>query len=194
MPVAAILLAAGESRRLGRPKQLLLYRGETLLNGAIRTATEAGASPVMAVLGAHFKMVVASIESRTVLPVHNDHWRQGMGSSVETGMRALGVCAPDATGVLLMGCDQPRLTADHLRALLEAFASNASPVIAASSYAGIQGVPAVFPRETFAELRALGGDKGARSIIERAPCPVVAIAFEGGEVDIDLPEDLARLE
>ena len=194
MPVAAIILAAGESRRLGRPKQLLIYRGETLMDRAIRVATEAGALPVLAVLGAHFGTIRGSIQSPNAIPVHNDRWRQGMGSSIETGMRALAVCAPDATAVLLMSCDQPRLTADHLRALIGGFASTESPVIVASSYAGVCGVPAVYPRETFAQLRALSGDKGARSIIERAPCPVMAIEFEGGEVDIDLPEDLAKLE
>jgi molybdenum cofactor cytidylyltransferase len=194
MSVAAIILAAGESRRLGRPKQLLTHRGETLLNRAIRIAGEAGASPVLAVLGAQFEAITASIQSPTVLPIHNDHWRQGMGSSIEAGMRALGVCAPETMGVLLMSCDQPRLTADHLRLLLAAFSSQPSPVIVASSYAGIHGVPAIFPPDTFAQLRNLRGDKGARSIIDAAPCPIVAIEFEGGEVDIDSPEDLAKLE
>ncbi len=194
MSVAAIILAAGESRRLGRPKQLLAYGGETLLDRAIRIATEGGASLVLVVLGARFQEIAGSIQSPTAIKVHNDRWRQGMGGSVHAGMRALGVCAPDATAVLLMSCDQPRLTAHHLRTLLEAFASQASTSIVASSYAGVRGVPAVFPRETFAQLRALGGDKGARSIIESAPCPVVAIEFEGGDVDIDWPEDLANLE
>ena len=194
MPVAAIILAAGESRRLGQPKQLLLHYEETLLNRAIRIGTEAGASPVLVVLGAHFDAIRASIQSGRAIPVHNDRWRQGMGSSVEAGMRALAVCAPDATGVVVMGCDQPRLTADHLRAQLEAFASQDSGVVVASSYAGVRGVPAVFPPETFTLLQALRGEKGARSIIERAPCEVVAIEFEGGEVDIDSPGDMANLE
>ena len=194
MSVAAIILAAGESRRLGRPKQLLTCQGETLLNRAIRIASEAGLSPLLAVLGAHFELIRASIQSPAAIPLHNDHWRQGMGSSIEAGMRALRVCAPEARGVLLMGCDQPRLTADHLRALLAAFESRPSPVIVASSYAGVHGVPAVFPGETFADLRALRGDKGARSVVKEAPVPVVAIELEGGEVDIDSPEDLAKLE
>jgi len=188
-----MILAAGESRRLGQPKQLLIVERETLLNRAIRLASEAGATPVLAVLGAGFQTIRKSIRSESVIPVHNDRWRQGMGRSVETGMRALAVCAPGAEGVLLMGCDQPRLTTDHLLALMSAFASHGSPAIAASSYAGIMGVPAVFPCQTYAELRALRGDKGARSVIEQASLPVVPVKFEGGEVDIDAPEDLASL-
>lgn len=193
MPVAAIILAAGGSRRLGQPKQLLLSNGETLLNRSIRLAFEAGASPVLAVLGAQFDVVLRSIKPTGAIPVHNDKWRQGMGGSIEVGMRALSVCAPDASGVLLMGCDQPRLTADHLRALITAVAPHQGPAIAASLYAGVQAVPAVFPAEAFAALRALHGEKGARSIIERAVVPVVAVEFDGGEVDIDAPEDLAQL-
>lgn len=194
MPVAAIILAAGASRRLGRPKQLLSCRGETLLNRSIRVVSESGASPVLAVLGAYFPEIAASIPSQTAIQIHNDLWKEGMSASIQAGLRALDVVAPGTAGVLLMGCDQPRLTADHLRSLLAAFAAHASPVIVASSYAAVLGVPAIFPRETFAQLRALRGDKGARSIIERAPCPVVPIDFEGGDVDIDSPEDLPLLE
>jgi molybdenum cofactor cytidylyltransferase len=194
MRVAAIILAAGESRRLGRPKQLLRWNGETLLNRVIRLAAEVGAEPVIAVLGAGFSAIHASIESRSVIAVHNDQWRQGMGRSIEAGMRALEVCAPDAEGVLLMGCDQPRLTADHLRGLMEAAASHGTETIAASEYAGVYGVPAVFPRQAFADLRALRGEKGARAVIERAPCPVHAVPFAGGDVDIDRPEDLRLLD
>jgi len=188
-----MILAAGGSRRLGQPKQLLTYERETLLNRAIRIVSETGVMPVLVVLGAQFETIRASIQSSTVIAVHNDRWRQGMGRSVDAGMRALGVCAPEADGVLLMGCDQPRLTADHLRALMNAFVSYGSSAIAASSYAGINGVPAVFPRESFADLRALRGDRGARSVIERASFPIVPVEFEGGEVDIDAPEDLDGL-
>jgi molybdenum cofactor cytidylyltransferase len=194
MSVAAIILAAGGSSRLGRPKQLLVYHGEALLNRAIRLAGEAGVSPVLVVLGAQFEMIRASVQSHESIPVHNDRWRQGIASSIDAGLRALGVCAPEAAGALVMSCDQPRLTVDHLRALIDAFAAQSAAAIAASSYGGIYGVPAVFPRETFADLRALRGDEGARSILASATCPVAPVEFAGGEVDIDLPEDLAQLE
>ncbi len=193
MPVAAIILAAGESRRLGQPKQLLACDGETLLNRAIRIATEAGAGPVLAVLGARFASISASVQSHTVIKVHNDRWRQGIGSSIEAGMRALAVCTPDAGGAVLMSCDQPLLSAEHLRSLIHTFESQGAPSIAASSYGGIRGVPAVFPREAFEELGSLRGDKGARSVIERGSWPVISVQFVGGEVDIDTPEDMAQL-
>lgn len=193
MLLAAIILAAGGSRRLGRPKQLLEYQGETLLNRAIRLAREAGASPVIAVLGSDYKTIRASLQDDTSIPVDNQRWRQGMASSIQEGMRALRLCAPDAASVLLMGCDQPRLTGELLRAVIAAFDASEEKAIVASAYAGAHGVPAVFPRAKFAELSALQGDKGARSIIDQVQGAVVDIEFAGGDVDIDSPGDLAQL-
>jgi CTP:molybdopterin cytidylyltransferase MocA len=192
MSVAAVILAAGASRRLGQPKQLLMYRGETLLQRAIRLAQEAGAMPVLAVVGANAEAVKASVPS-SATAVLNEDWDQGIASSIHAGLREAGVVAPEASGVLLMGCDQPRLTADHLRLQIETFGEQNEAAIVASTYAGVSGIPAVFPRQTFPDLLALRGDKGARALIARATCPVVMIQFDGGEVDIDSPEDLAKL-
>ena len=193
MPLAAIILAAGGSRRLGRPKQLLEYQGETLLNRAIRSAYEAGASPVIPILGSDYGTIRASVQDHRSILVDNQRWRQGMASSIQEGMRALRLCAPDAAGVLLMACDQPRLTTELLRALMAAFHASDEKAIVASAYAVAHGIPAVFPREKFAELRALVGDKGARSIIDQAQGSVVEVEFAGGDVDIDSPDDLAQL-
>jgi CTP:molybdopterin cytidylyltransferase MocA len=194
MTVAAILLAAGASRRLGQPKQLLQLGGETLLERALRLAKEAGASPVVAVLGAHFAQICATISFNDAVPVLNDHWEQGISTSIHAGLRALEDCAPQTSGALVMSCDQPRLTVAHLRALIKAFHAHTTPSIVASFYAGVHGVPAVFPRDVFSQLQALRGDKGARALLAHPPCPLIALPFMGGEVDIDLPGDLAHLE
>ncbi|HUX45547.1 MAG TPA: nucleotidyltransferase family protein [Terracidiphilus sp.] len=194
MPVPAILLAAGASRRLGQPKQLLAFDGEALLERALRLAAEAGANPRIAVLGAQFAPICAQVAFHSAIPVLNEHWEQGMATSIRAGLEELDARAPDAAGVLVMTCDQPRLTASHLRALLAAFAGQPAPVIVASSYAGVRGIPAVFPRSVFPQLLALKGDKGARAVIEASTCPILELPFEGGEIDIDLPADLAHLE
>jgi CTP:molybdopterin cytidylyltransferase MocA len=191
--IPAIVLAAGASRRLGQPKQLLKLDGETLIERAIRLANEAGAAPVIAVLGAHFEIICASIALNDLILSINDRWGRGIASSIHTGLKTLDAVAKDASGVLIMSCDQPRLTAAHLRGLIEAFGAQKQPGIAASAYAGVCGIPAVFPRCVFAELLALRGDKGARALLAKPPCPVMALAFEGGEVDIDEPGDLAQL-
>lgn len=197
MPVAAIVLAAGASLRLGQPKQLLMLGGEALVARAIRLAAAAGATPVIAVLGAHHERIAAAIgldKANSAIPVVNPDWQQGIATSIHAGLRALDNLAPQAQGALILGCDQPRLTAGHLRALLAAFAAQDSSAIVASAYAGVAGIPAVFPRPVFAELLALRGDQGARALLKQPTCPLVALPFPGGEVDIDLPADLAHLE
>jgi molybdenum cofactor cytidylyltransferase len=193
MSVAAIILAAGGSRRLGRPKQLLMHCGETLIARAVRIVDEAGATPVLAVLGAERDAIQSAIGVSNAIVVANADWQQGMSTSISAGMRALAVCSPDSRGVLLLGCDQPRLNVDHLRELISAFDAQNGEAIAVSTYAGVQGTPGVFPRAAFSGLLALRGDKGARSLIANAPCSVVAVPFEGGEIDIDLPRDLAQI-
>ena len=192
--VAAIVLAAGASRRLGQPKQLLVHGGETLLERAIRLSAEAGAAPVFPVLGANLEIIRASIVLDPATLVINDQWQQGISTSVHAGLGALDAAASHAAGVLILGCDQPRLTADHLRALITKFAAQAQPSIVASAYAGVLGIPAVFPRAAFSHLYALRGDKGARALLLHPPCPLIALPFVGGDVDIDEPEDLTQLE
>jgi CTP:molybdopterin cytidylyltransferase MocA len=192
MTVAAIVLAAGGSQRLGQPKQLLVHKSETLIARALRLAAEAGASPVFAVLGAESDIIRRAIGKSEAIVVENADWQRGIATSIHEGIRALEDHSPGAHGVLLLGCDQPRLEANHLRALIGAFDAQGE-VIAASAYADIQGIPAVFPRTAFAGLLALRGDRGARALIVDAPCAVVAVPFEGGEIDIDLPQDLAQI-
>jgi CTP:molybdopterin cytidylyltransferase MocA len=193
MPVPAIVLAAGASRRLGQPKQLVDFKGESLLARALRTAHEAGAAPVFVILGAHAGAIEPLIHPDDAILVRNDAWEQGISTSIHAGLRALESLAVQPAGAMLMTCDQPHLTAAHLRALIDAFEAHGSSIIVASHYAGIDGVPAVFPRAVFANLNVLHGDKGARAVIADASCPVVSIAFEGGEVDIDSPADMAQL-
>lgn len=188
MPVSAIILAAGESRRLGHPKQFIEFEGETLLNRTLRLAREAGVHPVIVVLGAYFEEIQRSLPPQTQI-VQNPEWQTGMASSIRVGVASLDA---DSPGVLILTCDQPRLTASHLRALLAAFSSE-PPVIAASHYGGKRGTPAVFPRSLFPALLALQGDQGARAILAQPPCALVEIDFPGGELDIDLPADLGQL-
>jgi CTP:molybdopterin cytidylyltransferase MocA len=197
MTVAAIVLAAGASRRLGQPKQLLLLGTETLLERVIRLAGEAGATPVIVVLGAHSEQISAAVSLNQlprVIPVINGAWEQGIASSIHTALRALSIVAPQASGALILSCDQPRLTANHLLSLLQTFAAQPAPAIVASAYAGVLGIPAVFPRQVYSDLLALRGDKGARALLMHPPCPQISLPFPGGEIDIDEPSDLAQLE
>ena len=189
MRIAAVVLAAGGSRRLGRAKQLVMHGGETLLERVVRVVREAGVAAVVVVLGAEYEAIRAAVDLSGVCVARNEDWAEGIAGSIHAGLRAVEEMAPDADGVLVLTCDQPRLTAEHLRALVEEFDPEG---IAASEYAGGAGVPAIFPRAMFAELYALSGDKGARALLKEAE-RVARVDFPGGEVDVDTPEDLAGL-
>jgi CTP:molybdopterin cytidylyltransferase MocA len=180
--IAAVVLAAGASTRLGEPKQLAKLAGETLLERAVRTAREAGCSPIVVVLGSAYAEILARSRLGDAVSVINDEWREGMASSIRLGVRMLGLVAKDVEGVLLMTCDQPAVTAQHLGLVMTRQA------VTASRYSGRNGVPAYFPKKYFSELTALAGDVGARKLLAQARAVDLAL----GELDVDTPEDLAR--
>ena len=189
MRVPAIILAAGASRRLGQPKQLVSIDGETLLARTVRIATECACDPIVIVLGAQHEAILASVDLSQTHAVINSNWEQGIATSIRAGIEALLLRSPSATSVLLLVCDQPRLTADHLRALLNTHASDEQNIVA-SHYAGTAGIPAIFPANQFSRLRSLRGDAGARSLLRDPASPIIMVRFEGGEIDIDTPADL----
>ncbi len=181
MSVAAVVLAAGFSRRLGRPKQDVSFGGEMLLERAVRTASAAGLSPVIAVV--REARCAGVLEPGGAHVVLNDEAGEGMASSVRRGLAALGQA--DVRGVIIMTCDQPLLRVEHLRTLC------AEPArVTGSAYAGRVGVPAFFPAATFPALMALQGDQGARELLRGAE----AIADEDLALDIDTEDDLRRAE
>ena len=182
--IPAVILAAGASTRLGEPKQLAMLAGETLLERAVRVAREAGCEPVVVVLGAAYVEILAHNQLRDAVPVINDKWAEGMASSIRLGVRTLGFVAKEAEGVVLMTCDQPAVTAAHLRRL------TLRQEVKASRYAGRNGVPAYFPANYFRRLMKLSGDAGARELLEDARSEELA----GGELDVDTAADLAAAE
>lgn len=196
--VAAIVLAAGASTRLGRPKQLVIVHGETLLSRAVRAAHDANCSPIVVVLGANADAIQQAVPTNTddVLVVTNLDWEAGMGGSVAVGARHLQKDGdlPDAVALLL--CDQPLVTAESVRALI-ATRRHTQAKVAASEYDanGTIGVPCVFDGSMLKELAALSGATGAKPILQkyRALGQVTAFPFPPGALDIDTPDDLVHL-
>ncbi len=186
--LAALVLAAGASTRLGQPKQLLRYDGELLIERAVRVAREAGADPVFVVLGANYQPVfqVLSQLQPAVRVLLNQAWQQGMGNSI-----ALGAAAAERDGaddLLVLTCDQIHVTPEHLRTLV---AVSHRDHVVASEYAEHRGVPALFPEFSFHALQELRGDRGARDLLQQED--VLSIPLPLGEVDIDTPEDMDAL-
>jgi molybdenum cofactor cytidylyltransferase len=180
--VAAVVLAAGASTRLGELKQLAFLGEEKLLERAVRVAREAGCSPVVVVLGSEHAQVLGNSLLGDIVPIINDEWEEGMASSIRIGVRTVTFVAKDAKGAVLMTCDQPAVTREHLHVLMT------SDEVTASLYAGRRGVPAYFPADAFQQLTNLRGDVGARDLLWSARCEELT----GGELDVDTLEDLER--
>ena len=199
---AAVILAAGASTRLGQPKQLLRMGDESLLHRTARLALEAGCGPVFAVLGYEAETMRPELSGLGVESVVNSAWQEGMGASLRAGIEAVQKLDPLPEAVVILVCDQPRLTADHLRILVDNHQSarrsansvTIGTVITASVYAGRTGVPAVFSSDLFSELAALSGDQGARSLIRAHAAEVREIPWPEGEWDLDGPGDIATIE
>lgn len=180
---AALILAAGEGRRMGGPKALLRLDGETLLRRAARTALEAGCAPVVAVVGTW----PPGLDDLRIEAVMNPDPGEGMAGSIRRGIAAL---PPSTEAVVILVVDQPTVDPALLRRLL-ALAGQDPGRPAACAYAGTLGVPAVLPRRFFPELSNLQGDRGARSILLREGA--AALPFPDGEMDLDTPADLDGL-
>jgi molybdenum cofactor cytidylyltransferase len=189
---AAILLAAGASTRLGEPKQLVISDGETLLHRTARLAAEAACAPVIVVLGFAEASMRPALEGLDVTPVVNEDWAEGMGSSLRCGMEAMLQAHSSANAVLLLVCDQAKLTGEHLRCLLDLHGSG-SAAITASRYGGRAGVPAVFSSQFFVNLLESHGDQGARELLRTHIGESSYVDFPAGVTDVDTPDDLKSL-
>jgi molybdenum cofactor cytidylyltransferase len=184
--VAAVILAAGSSSRLGTPKQLLQFEGTSLLRRAALAASGSRAAEVIVLLGSDASAMMKELKGLRVRTVKNSLWREGIGSSIRRAVSALG---SGCDGVLILLCDQPRLTSAHLDSLLDAFALRPDRP-AASKYGGVAGVPALFPRAMFGELLSLTGDSGAKRVLAACGDNLSLLPWPDGAYDVDTATDV----
>lgn len=189
---AIIILAAGASTRLGRPKQLLPYHGKSLLEHAVDTANDSEASPVIVVLGAHARELEELVDEKKLHVVENKEWNEGMASSIRCGLNTLKRVALLSDGVILMVCDQPYLDAGIINELIATQKRTGKPIVACQ-YGNTAGTPVLFYKTLFSELLELQGDKGAKKVMEKYTENMVTVPFAGGEIDIDTEEDYTAL-
>ncbi|WP_268224006.1 nucleotidyltransferase family protein [Sinomicrobium oceani] len=186
-----IILAAGSSERLGRPKQLLQYQGKSLLQHAIDKALASIADRVVVVLGAYAERIRESVKGREAVFIENPGYTKGMASGIALGTAyLLNNTGREIGGILIMLCDQPFVTSEHLDHLFKKQKTTGAPVVA-SYYRARKGVPAVFHRDLFPELIKLEGEHGARDLMRKYETET--IGFPGGAVDVDTLEDYRRL-
>ncbi|MDB5023498.1 MAG: hypothetical protein JWP78_1253 [Mucilaginibacter sp.] len=189
---AAIILAAGGSKRLGKPKQLLHYKGKTLLEHTVYAARESSLQAVILVLGLDFESVINGIDTTGLHIIKNSDWQAGIASSIVSGINALYDIAPLPDAAILLVCDQPFVTSSLLDQLLATQRTTAKPIIA-SKYEDTIGTPALFHKSFFQQLLGLKGDSGAKKIMQQYPDALAAVPFPLGGIDIDTPDDYESL-
>ena len=188
MKIGIILLAAGSSSRMGQSKQLLEIAGEQLLLKSTKVAMSAAAQKVIVVLGANELAHRKIIEHLPVQITSNEKWQKGMGSSLKKGLSELLSTTPKLEAALVMVCDQPLLTTQHLNQIIKKFELTKSKVVA-SFYSGTAGVPALFEKSLFEKLMNVEDKEGAKKIIQLHKELVETVDFQQGSIDLDTPED-----
>jgi molybdenum cofactor cytidylyltransferase len=189
--IGIILLAAGASARLGEPKQLLRFQGETLLRRTAKIAL-AVSKRVVVTLGARIEITRKEIADLRVEIVENKDWKTGMSGSIKIGLRQLLTDAKELRAVIVMVCDQPFVNTVTLEKAIETF-EETKALIVASEYQNSLGVPALFRQNLFPDLLALDAQNGAKQLIKKYRAQTAVVSFPEGAFDIDTPTDYENL-
>jgi len=189
-PVGAVVLAAGESRRMGEPKQLLPVGGQPMVRRVTEAVCAAGLAQVVVVIGAHAEAVGLAVAGLPVELVLNERWPEGMTSSLHAGLCAM---RREIKAALVVLADQPWLTAELIRALVDCHHATGAPVVA-PFYQGQRGRPVLFDRALFPELLAARDDKGRREIIAQHQDQMARVEVQDAALfrDIDTRQDYEK--
>jgi molybdenum cofactor cytidylyltransferase len=190
VPFEAILLAAGESRRMGYPKPLLRLGSRTFIE-VLAAAMLQSVARLIVVVGAHAGAVRAAIpDDPRIAVVENPGYLRGQLSSIKAALPHVG---PDAVGVLIHLADHPMVRAETFAAVIDGYRRLGRPIVIAR-YQGRRGHPVLFARALFGELAAAPEDQGARVVVAADPARVAYVDVDdpGVLTDLDTPEDLER--
>lgn len=185
--VAALILTAGASRRMGEPKALLPWGGTTVVEQLIKEIEAAGIQESLLVTGAHHTEIESIITPGVVPICYHPDWERGMGSSIAKGVMEVENRFPHAGAVLILLVDQPLLTKAYIRSILQAHDSNRNCIIA-SDYGKFAGVPALFPKSFWSELKGIPPGQGAKGLIAKFPRQCRTLNPGRAIMDIDTPE------
>ena len=188
--LAAVLLAAGPSSRLGQPKQLVSFDGQTLVRRMALLLADLQFSGTIVVSGCEAERVKAEVSELPVEVIYNPEWSKGMGGSIACAARRI---SGDADGALIIMCDQWRIDHADLSLLVDAWSSDISRLCVAEWQEGdarVSGPPVIFPNDTIPELKKLTGQQGARNVIDRHRERVEFVDMQNAAFDLDRQEDL----
>lgn len=189
--IAVIVLAAGASTRMGEPKQLLPFDGSSLLRRAAETALASSCRPVIVVLGAHADAARRELGGLPVRAVENKEWAEGINSSIRAGIEALNVVGTIEAVVVTL-CDQPFVTGENINELVAEYRRTSAALVVAE-YDGTLGVPALFARELFGELKHLRAGGGAKRLIAEHADRARRVRLTRAAIDVDTPQDYRKL-
>ena len=191
MNIATIILAAGNSSRMGTAKQLLPIGNTTLLGVVVKNALLAKTHKTYCVLGSNSEKIIPSLQEYDVEIILNQDYKKGLSSSIVKGINHVKTQNFDA--VLIMLGDQPLVDTSFINNLIALYYKNPS-CITASSYAKGVGVPAIFPKKFFNELEKLKGDKGAKELLKTKKEQVYKAKFPVDLIDIDTYEEYLQFK
>ncbi|MFB9075977.1 NTP transferase domain-containing protein [Flavobacterium procerum] len=187
-----IILAAGNSSRLGRPKQLLQYKESTLLKNSIYEALKVENSFIIIVTGSDHDLIEKELNSPEITFSFNSNWETGMSSSIVKGISELLLLNPDCEQCIMAVCDQPFVTSSVFESLIFESSKRGKGIVA-SAYSETLGTPVLFHKKYFQELLELKGQEGAKKLLKNYANDVVSVLFEKGNIDIDTEEDYLQL-
>lgn len=191
MKTGLIILAAGSSSRLGRPKQLIEFQGKTLIQRAVEFAVKSKTDSLVVVLGWNPQLIQSGFDSTQTPSVINENWEEGMASSMQVGLHFL-MKKEQLDQVILMLCDQPFVDTKLLDQLILAKKESGKGIVACA-YSDTLGVPALFDQKYFEEMLALKGSEGAKKVILKNRKDVFKMGFPLGEIDLDTEADIEKL-
>ncbi|NBC31951.1 MAG: NTP transferase domain-containing protein [Alphaproteobacteria bacterium] len=191
--LAALVLAAGRSRRMGEPNKLLAdLGGKPLVAWAVDAALACRADPVIVVTGHQAAAIAAALEARPIRLAEAPDFAAGLSASLRAGLEAV---PPEAEGAIILLGDMPRITAGLIERLIAAFDPAAGRTIVAPTFRGRRGHPVLWGRRFFPEMKNLSGDRGARDLLQINSACLETVAVDDDAVldDVDRHNDLARL-
>jgi len=191
--IEVLIMAAGASRRLGQPKQLVEYQGQTLIRRISKEAIDADIGNVTIVTGYDHVTIESEIRDLHVDVYYNEEWEEGLGASIRNGLKHILKEKPDTNAILLTMVDQPYVDGTHLKKLAKAY-DPSRPMIIASAYSSTFGVPVLFDSHYFDLMKELIGDEGGKKVFVKYLRNIVEIPFIEGAIDIDEKEDLKSLK
>ncbi|WOD43100.1 nucleotidyltransferase family protein [Hwangdonia lutea] len=191
--ISIIILAAGASKRMGTPKQLLKWGNSTLIGNAIETALKLQVNEVIVVLGAHYNLIKKEISNYPITILNNEDWQKGLGRSLAFGVEYIANSKQNIDGILVTLADQPLIDTVFLNKLIDEFNKGQHLIIATSYKNKKYGVPVIFNQIYFKELRTLNDDFGAKHLLKKHKSSVKIITPELENLDLDLKADYESL-